>query len=423
MSLHMALGFLFLGGGRSTLSTAPLATACLLISLFPRFPTATDDQRYHLQALRHLWTLAAQPRCIQTVDADTGETCHVPLEIVTTSSTRLRTITPCLLPHLSTIHSVTLMSPRYYPLRMDAAHRIFVKRRGGRWSYTDDWSGLKNINSRSFPVQIPNMEQGSLSMKGTTEQKKRYEFIMSFNNHPDVRSFASQFCHDSPLSSLCIDLLYDCLLHDKLETLPVLMGLVELSWKLSKSLIDTHDVMCTRMIIQYYTHHQPIAHTSTTHTTSYATLPLSEGSANIVLDDQDMEEYMLGEGKATPILHTSFIERIQHDMHDMFTQTLMNIPIQQYITAIMNNERPTINGILGAFLAYYSIPSPSILHTGLISVCSLMSMMSTHPTTSTATTDDARATMFVVCVGIVFETKIQPQAARVLYEGIKLFIK
>jgi anaphase-promoting complex subunit 1 len=49
MAMSMAVGFLFLGAGARTFSTNNEAVAALLISVFPRFPTATSDNRCHLQ--------------------------------------------------------------------------------------------------------------------------------------------------------------------------------------------------------------------------------------------------------------------------------------------------------------------------------------------------------------------------------------
>lgn len=46
LATHMALGLLFLGGGRYTLSNSPNAVAALIISLFPKFPTHSNDNRY-----------------------------------------------------------------------------------------------------------------------------------------------------------------------------------------------------------------------------------------------------------------------------------------------------------------------------------------------------------------------------------------
>jgi len=47
----MSIGFLFLGGGCLTFATNNGAVAALLIALYPRFPTAPNDHRCHLQVL------------------------------------------------------------------------------------------------------------------------------------------------------------------------------------------------------------------------------------------------------------------------------------------------------------------------------------------------------------------------------------
>lgn len=54
----LALGFLFMGAGSLTFGTSPQAAAALAISLFPRWPASTADQRCHLQARR--WTEGGQ---------------------------------------------------------------------------------------------------------------------------------------------------------------------------------------------------------------------------------------------------------------------------------------------------------------------------------------------------------------------------
>ena len=45
MAVHMAIGLLFLGGGRYTLSTSGPAIAALLCSIYPRFPENSSDNR------------------------------------------------------------------------------------------------------------------------------------------------------------------------------------------------------------------------------------------------------------------------------------------------------------------------------------------------------------------------------------------
>ncbi|PIO35328.1 hypothetical protein AB205_0200750, partial [Aquarana catesbeiana] len=93
---HMALGLLFLGGGR-----------------------------YHLQALRHLYVLAAEPRLLVPVDVDTNTPCYVLLEVtykvsystdffffVTSSIINIKHIAHWYLLYLNAVH--TFKKAEYY---------------------------------------------------------------------------------------------------------------------------------------------------------------------------------------------------------------------------------------------------------------------------------------------------------------------
>ena len=79
MALGMAIGLLFASGGRATICRSNEAIAALLTSLYPFFPTNTTDNRYHMQALRHMYVLALDPRCLEVVDVDTNEVVPAPL--------------------------------------------------------------------------------------------------------------------------------------------------------------------------------------------------------------------------------------------------------------------------------------------------------------------------------------------------------
>lgn len=52
MAIGMAIGFLFLGGGKMSFCTDNMSVASLLVALFPKFPQNTLDQRCHLQVSR-----------------------------------------------------------------------------------------------------------------------------------------------------------------------------------------------------------------------------------------------------------------------------------------------------------------------------------------------------------------------------------
>lgn len=81
MAINMSIGFLFLGSGAYTLSTNNLSLASLICSLYPMFPNSPNDNRYHLQALRHFYVLAIETRLLQTRDIDTGEFVNIKVDL------------------------------------------------------------------------------------------------------------------------------------------------------------------------------------------------------------------------------------------------------------------------------------------------------------------------------------------------------
>jgi len=103
MTTNIALGLLFLGGGTKSLGTSNEDIAALVTAFFPRFPLDSLDNRYHLQALRHLYVLAVAPCVVVTRDVDTGEACHVPMKMVFRDGERLTALnadSPCIVPRL-----------------------------------------------------------------------------------------------------------------------------------------------------------------------------------------------------------------------------------------------------------------------------------------------------------------------------------
>jgi anaphase-promoting complex subunit 1 len=128
LAAHLAIGALFLGCGTATFGTSDLATASLIVAFYPLFPTSVQDNRSHLQAFRHFWVLATDPRCFVTKDLTTGQPVNVPIQIelkaaspsaVAASSAAsvaekqisgavtIRRQTPCLLPPLEDVVRVS----------------------------------------------------------------------------------------------------------------------------------------------------------------------------------------------------------------------------------------------------------------------------------------------------------------------------
>ncbi|KAI1854967.1 hypothetical protein JX266_001085 [Neoarthrinium moseri] len=117
MATHMAIGVLSLGCGTQTFSTSNIAIASLLVAFYPVFPDQVQDNKSHLQAFRHFWVLATDPRCLVTKDVATNAPVSVPVTIRFQDGRpeEART-TPCLLPPLSDISSVRTDSPEFWNL-------------------------------------------------------------------------------------------------------------------------------------------------------------------------------------------------------------------------------------------------------------------------------------------------------------------
>ena len=241
MAIGMAIGLLFLGGGRLTLGTSKPAIAALLASLFPRFPHDPRDCRYHLQAFRHLYVLAAEARCVDAVDVDTGHAALVPLRVALHASDArdareraaeaaaaeagggddadasaaaaavaapvLDKIAPCPLPPLDSIRSLSVCGPRYWPRELDVggdpshAHWLrrrvlWVKRKIGHLSYLSDPQGLSSM----FCRHVPSSSAGALTPGGAGRPTGlTTEYVAAFSSEPMLLAFARQLCHvDAP---------------------------------------------------------------------------------------------------------------------------------------------------------------------------------------------------------------------------------
>ncbi|XP_046858377.1 anaphase-promoting complex subunit 1-like isoform X2 [Xenia sp. Carnegie-2017] len=198
MAIHMAIGFLFLSNGRSTLSTSAPAVAALICALFPQFPSTSSDNRCHLQALRHLYVLAVEPRLLVPTDVDTKEACYCPVEISLRETqyypeTVIRELAPCLLPEVNNIKQVRIGGKRYWPvvlegdelpeelrLLLSKGGTVFVKKRIGQLPYKDDPKGYRNLMARTF-----------------TKQAEKVDIVRSFSTDQELIKFTEIFCQNS----------------------------------------------------------------------------------------------------------------------------------------------------------------------------------------------------------------------------------
>lgn len=116
---HLAIGVLFLGGGTYTLGTSDMAVASLICAFYPLFPTDVQDNRVHLQALRHFWIFAAEARCVIVEDIDTHRPIAMPILVTLRDGSTKSMQAPCLLPDLASIASVQTMDPAYWRVTLD----------------------------------------------------------------------------------------------------------------------------------------------------------------------------------------------------------------------------------------------------------------------------------------------------------------
>ncbi|ORY08304.1 hypothetical protein K493DRAFT_29218 [Basidiobolus meristosporus CBS 931.73] len=344
MASHMALGLLFLGGGNFTLGRSNKAIAALVISLFPRYPKDPGDNRSHLQALRHLWVLAIEPRCLVTRDIDTREACHIPISVKLLKedgeTSEYELTTPCLLPDLKIVHSITISSPRYWPIVLDIAGNefhakslsnnptIFVKRKIGHLSYNEDPKGYRSILTQGFS-RLSHMKGAS----AVTEDMK------SFSADPQLQAFTQYFCDiqdantassvgvgtgTEGLSEFCRSILYECVTKDKPEILHTYLALYH-SLQSLRSRVESHSLWNTKIILHYY--NSPAYHS-----------------------------------RNEPLIQQEFRAYIEHQLSTAFTQVddpNRTQTIRQYLNQLEFPLNP--QGYLRGYLIYNEIPNPCVL--------------------------------------------------------------
>ncbi|XP_063684048.1 anaphase-promoting complex subunit 1-like isoform X2 [Bolinopsis microptera] len=268
MGIHMSLGLLFLGGGRYTLKRDNESVAALFLSLYPIFQTCQDDNTYHLQAFRHLWVIAAQPRLLITVDEHTNTPCYVPVTITTSPDCVPRDITdlsrdarkcspdlmdqyndisrsvftPVMLPEFDTIKSLSVIGERYWPITVSDVETLkkgflYVKKRAGFLEYKDDPEGKINTLGRGDRFTTPIIDT-----------------IKTFSKDESILLFAEKFCAAQSSSSgveFCTEQLLSCLLEERAQYLPFYTTL----HKTFTSFVDSPDPVQAeniRLIVTFY---------------------------------------------------------------------------------------------------------------------------------------------------------------------------
>ena len=181
MIYGMAIGLLFLGGGTCTIGREPEDIAALVTAFFPRFPMTSSDNQFHLQALRHLYSLAVKRKELRAIDVDTGGNVYVPIQIKTDGVSEPQYFkVPCLLRNSdSPLKELKVLSDKYYPLTLDLSQRsnsyvFYVKKRSADIAF--------NLHMPAFPRQLVGQKTGAgrrntaETVKGLTDDP----FLVSF---------------------------------------------------------------------------------------------------------------------------------------------------------------------------------------------------------------------------------------------------
>uniref|UniRef100_A0A8C9YEK9 Anaphase-promoting complex subunit 1 n=1 Tax=Sander lucioperca TaxID=283035 RepID=A0A8C9YEK9_SANLU len=265
MAHHMALGLLFLGGGRYTLSTSNSAIAALLCALYPHFPAHSTDNRYHLQALRHLAVLAAEPRLLVPVDVDSLKPCYALLEVTYKETkwydeTTVELMAPTMLPELHLLKRVKVKGPRYWELSIDLSKEtqhlksilsrdgvLYVKLRAGQLPYKDDPQGWKSLLA------------STVNHRNSGVRAFEPESISTFTSEPALVSFAEFFCktseeikHRDDTLVLFSAMLYECVTQECPEMLPTYIAVERWVLCVGGDLLQTFPLWQMRLVVELW---------------------------------------------------------------------------------------------------------------------------------------------------------------------------
>lgn len=203
----------------------------------------------YIQALRHLYVLAAEPRLLIPVDVNTNEHVfgHVNIEFRETmwyDAFNLKRKAPCMLPELHLLKRVSLDDERYHKITFDdleALRRMLgeghgllkVKKKAGCLSYEEDPKGF-----RSLTAQVLTRDTSfhwSLSASSA--------LLASFSSEPGVSCFAKAFVRQENLAfnntskyeEVMGSLLYECASHEKLDLcLAFWVAAFQLQWQIER---------------------------------------------------------------------------------------------------------------------------------------------------------------------------------------------
>jgi hypothetical protein len=288
LSTHMALGLLFLGEAKYTLSNANGAIAALLLALYPVFPSTSTDNRAHLQAYRHLWVLAAEPRYLEARDIDSNEPVFLPVRLRLVDQTQeakdgkkaelksKQLVAPTLIPDVRLLDSIQVESPRYwgFTVRLNATSNqfsrflrdstLYVKRRTGHLSYAQDPRGIRSIFTRSkSETGSAVYDFGETTRMLNPSASGLRDFVAAFSDDAEAIAATEQLCvpadanrSPSDFEAFCASVLLECLTKDKRDISSVYHSMFHAHSLLSPSLNPSTATLFAaeqlRLVVDFY---------------------------------------------------------------------------------------------------------------------------------------------------------------------------
>lgn len=348
MAHHMALGLLFLGGGRYSLSTSNSSIAALLCALYPHFPVHSTDNRYHLQALRHLYVLAAEPRLLVPVDVDTDTPCYALLEVTYKGTqwyeqTTEELMAPTLLPEFHLLKQIRVKGPRYWELLIDLSkgmHHLksilskdgilYVKLRAGQLSYKEDPMGWRSLLAQT----VTRLNADARAFKP--------EAISAFTSDPALLSFADYFCKPAmnmgqkqEVFDLFSSILYECVTQENPEMLPAYIAIDQAVRRLERrEMSETFDLWQIKLVLEFF-------------------------------NSRSHQERMRKNPHRGLFMNSEFLPVMKCSIDNTLDQWLQaggDVCLHSYLSGQPTDEAQL--SMLACFLIYHSVPTPEQLLAG-----------------------------------------------------------
>lgn len=200
---------------------------------------------YHLQALRHLYVLAVEPRLFLPRDIDTHQLCLCNISVLELGATELRRlpIAPCILPELSTLQKVIVDDENYWPVCFERSRNwhqlekalelcapIDIKKRTGCLSHLEDPDRLKSMLAQTLTMEQSICWQVDVNdLQQFASERLVKPFLARFL---DTKGTQLSFLELSKRHQLML-LFYNAVVKDRMHLLPVYLTLYDVSsqWK------------------------------------------------------------------------------------------------------------------------------------------------------------------------------------------------